>query len=58
MEPNATDCVPDSLRFWFVVHFAVDIVFALPLLLVAEWLMPSLGWRCVDPINSRLVGAA
>ena len=58
MEPNATDEVPGSLRFWFVVHFVVDIVFALPLLLIPEWLMPLLGWRCVDPISSRLVGAA
>ena len=58
MEPNATDKVPSSLRFWFVVHFVVDIVFALPLLLIPEWLMPLLGWRYVDPISSRLVGAA
>jgi hypothetical protein len=58
MEPNATDMVPGSLRFWFVVHFVVDIVFALPLLLIPEWLMPLLGWRYVDPISSRLVAAA
>ena len=50
--------VPDSLRFWFVVHFALDIVFAVPLLLVPEFLMPLLGWHTVDPIASRLVGAA
>ena len=58
MEPNASDKVPGSLRLWFVVHFAVDLVFALPLLLIPEWLMPLLGWSCVDPITSRLVGAA
>ena len=58
MEPNATDKVRGSLRFWFVVHFVVDVVFALPLLLIPEGLMPLLGWRCVDPISSRLVGAA
>jgi hypothetical protein len=58
MELNATDGVPGSLRFWFVIHFAVDIVFALPLLLIPDVLMPLLGWRCVDPISSRLVGAA
>lgn len=50
--------VPLSLRRWFVVHFAIDVVIAVPLLLAPEWLLPRLGWLFVDPITSRLVGAA
>ncbi|MFC1891844.1 hypothetical protein ACFLZT_05570 [Thermodesulfobacteriota bacterium] len=50
--------VPNSLRVWFVVHFAVDIIFAIPLLLVPEFTLSVLGWTTVDPMLSRLVGAA
>ena len=50
--------VPYSLRIWFVVHFVLDFIFAVPLLLVPELLLPLFGWPYVDPIMSRLVGAA
>ncbi len=50
--------VPLSLRRWFVVHFAIDVLIAVPLLLAPEWLLPRLGWLFVDPVTSRLVGAA
>lgn len=50
--------VPRSLRVWFVIHFALDITLAIPLLLVPELFLPLLGWLVVDPIMSRLVGAA
>lgn len=33
-------------------------IFAIPLLLVPELVLPLLGWPVVDPITSRLVGAA
>ena len=52
------DEVPDSLRYWFVVHFVLDVLFAVPLLLFPELVLPALGWSCVDPVLSRLVGAA
>ncbi len=50
--------LPQSLRIWFVIHFAVDIVFAIPLFFFPEVIMPMFGWRVVDPITTRLVGAA
>lgn len=50
--------VPSSLRVWFVIHFAVDMLFAIPLLFFPEVIMPLLGWKVVDPVMSRLVGAA
>jgi hypothetical protein len=50
--------IPASLRAWFVVHFLVDVVCAVPLLLVPELVLPRLGWTTVDPVTTRLVGAA
>lgn len=57
MESISRD-VPKSLRVWFVIHFVIDITIAIPMLLVPELLLPLLGWSVVDPITSRLVGAA
>jgi len=50
--------VPPSLRTWFVVHAAVDLLAAVPLLLVPDLVLRRLGWTCVDPVATRLVGAA
>lgn len=55
---SSLTAVPHSLRRWFVIHFAADMLFAIPLLLTPEAIMPLLGWTVVDPITSRLVGAA
>ena len=57
MESTSRD-VPKSLRVWFVIHFVIDIIIAIPMLLVPELLLPLFGWSVVDPITSRLVGAA
>jgi len=50
--------VPPALRTWFVVHFVADIAFALPLLFFPEPFLRLFGWEAVDPVTSRLVGAA
>jgi hypothetical protein len=50
--------VPRSLRTWFVVHFAADMVFALPLFIAPEATLRWLGWSAVDPAATRLVAAA
>jgi hypothetical protein len=50
--------IPSSLRSWFVVHFVVDMLIGIPLLLFPEIVMPLLGWDIIDPIASRVVGAA
>jgi uncharacterized membrane protein len=41
-----------------LIHFAVDLVFGLPLLLIPEEILIQMGWQMVDPLSSRLVGAA
>ncbi len=55
---ESTNEVPLGLRRWFVVHFAADMVFGIPLLIAPEWFLSAFGWQTVDPITSRLVGAA
>ena len=50
--------VPKSLRVWFVVHFCVDMLTGVPLLLAPVAFLSALGWTTVDPLTARLVGAA
>ena len=50
--------VPPALRKWFLVHFIVDMIFAVPLLIAPEWFLGNLGIEVVDPFTARLVGAA
>lgn len=55
---GAHDGVPAGLRSWFVVHFVLDILFAVPLIIAPAALLELLGWSQVDPVSARLVGAA
>ena len=50
--------VPNSLRSWFVIHFVADMLIGIPLLFFPEAVLPLLGWGTVDPIATRVVGAA
>jgi hypothetical protein len=50
--------VPNTLRKWFVIHFVVDMVFGVPLLLIPELVLPLFGWSYIVPISTRVVGAA
>ncbi len=50
--------IPRGLRHWFIIHFIVDIIFAVPLILFPEIVLPIIGWTDVDPLTTRLVGAA
>lgn len=50
--------VTRALRTWFVIHFAADMAFGLPLLLAPARVMGLFGWQVVDPFTARLVGAA
>jgi len=53
-----TNLVPKGLRVWFVIHFTVDVLFAVPLLFFPRALLNFFGWGVYDPILARLVGAA
>lgn len=50
--------VPTSLRTWFIIHFIVDMFTGIPLLIFPELVLPVLGWNTIDPIATRVVGAA
>lgn len=50
--------VPGSLRNWFVLHFVLDLITAIPLLIAPVWILGLLGWESVDPISARIVAAA
>ena len=50
--------VPKGLKFWFVVHFVLDVSFAIPLLLFPRETLQFFGWTQIDPLATRLVGAA
>jgi len=55
---NINEKVPNGLRTWFVIHFAADILFGIPLLFFPHLPLSMLGWTTYDPLTSRLVGAA
>jgi len=50
--------IPRSLRTWFIIHFIADMIFGIPLLFFPELIFPVLGWQNIDPISTRVVGAA
>ena len=56
MENNSG--TPRGLKTWFVIHFVVDMLFAIPLLFLPELILPWFGWESFDPVMPRLVGAA
>jgi hypothetical protein len=43
---------------WFILHFAVDSIVALPLFLFPEKILKLSGWINIDPVASRLVASA
>ncbi len=50
--------VPVALRRWFLVHFALDIIFAVPIFFAPREVLGFLGWISVDPLAARLTAAA
>ncbi|MDP7140983.1 MAG: hypothetical protein QF362_00520 [Candidatus Woesearchaeota archaeon] len=50
--------VPPSLRVWFLIHFVVDMLFAIPLIINPVWFLRLVGFGVVEPFATRLVGAA
>ena len=50
--------VPKSLQTWFIIHFIVDYLFGLPLLITPIWTLQLFGFTVVEPVTARLVGAA
>ncbi|MBI5391427.1 hypothetical protein HZB00_00330 [Candidatus Woesearchaeota archaeon] len=47
-----------SLRRWFILHFFIDYIVALPLFFIPIWTLHMLRWTIIDPFATRLVAAA
>ena len=54
----STTQIPRPLQSWFILHFALDVLLATPLMLAPEATLHFFGWQTVDPIATRLVAAA
>ncbi|HIJ11950.1 TPA: hypothetical protein HA278_07875 [Candidatus Woesearchaeota archaeon] len=50
--------VPQSLRSMFLIHFIIDMVFAIPLFIAPTWFLGLVGFTIIDPVTARLVAAA
>lgn len=50
--------VPVALRRWFLLHFVVDVVFAVPIFFAPREVLSFFGWVAVDPLAARLAAAA
>lgn len=50
--------IPTGLRHWFITHFVIDMIFAIPLILFPTWLLSTLGFETTNLLLARLVGAA
>lgn len=47
-----------SLKFLFVLHFCLDVVFAIPMFFFPAQTLGIFGWQVVDPVATRVVAAA
>jgi hypothetical protein len=50
--------VPKGLRTWFMIHFVVDMLFAIPLMIAPLATLTLFGWETIDPFTTRIVAAA
>ena len=50
--------VSKALRRWFVAHCVIDVLLAIPLLIFPVTTLKLFGFTSIDPVASRLVGAA
>ena len=50
--------VPNSLKIWFLIHFILDYLFAVPLILFPSQFLKFLGWITIDNLSARLIGSA
>jgi hypothetical protein len=53
-----SEVLAKRLKFWFIIHFILDVVAALPLFFFPVRFLQLLGWQVVDPFATRLVAAA
>ncbi len=54
----AQNKISNWLSRFFILHFLIDILFAVPLFLIPETFLGLFDWQPVDPVAARLVAAA
>ena len=50
--------IPKSLRIWFIIHFIIDTIFAIPLIFFPGWILGLFDLPSSEGVMARLVGAA
>ena len=50
--------LPKSLRLWFIIHFIVDLVAAVPLFFIPHVALTMIGLPHGEPLLARLIAAA
>ncbi len=55
---NSNTEITKALKGWFIVHFIVDTIFAIPLFFAPVFLLTLLNWKSIDPLMARMVAAA
>ena len=55
---SADTSVSVALRRWFILHFVVDVVIAVPIFFAPREVLGFFGWVRVDPLAARLAAAA
>ena len=58
LNKNDTLQIPKSLRIWFIIHFFIDVIFAIPLIFSPIWILSLFGLPSSEAVMARLVGAA
>jgi len=53
-----TSKAPTALSYWFIVHFLIDMIVAIPLFFFPERALEMAGWETIDPLLARIVAAA
>jgi hypothetical protein len=53
-----TMAIPKSLQRWLIVHFVVDVIFAIPLIFFQIWILGLFELPASESVMARLVGAA
>jgi hypothetical protein len=44
--------VPRSLRIWFIIHFAADMLFAMPLMALPQLTLEFFGFSVIEPLTA------
>src|SRR3989338_6116657 len=50
--------IPKRLKKRLMIHFIIDYIFGIPLIIYPDYILKIFNWTTIDPVASRIVGAA